>query len=433
MQAALLRRSAAIPRVKVVGGGLAGLSAAVALGSAGFQVDLHESRPFLGGRATSFPLDPSDPGSERIDNCQHVLLRCFTNLLDFYERVGVADKITFYDRFYFVRPGGAVDVLKRGWLPAPLHFAGSLARFGALDSSDKWSVIRGLRSLRRDADRADLEAITMGDWLRSERTTDAAYQRFWRPILVSALNEEPDRAAASWAFQVFLDGMMAERTSYEMGVPSVPLAELYAGEGRLEPNVRTHTRSTIEWIDPASGEADFYVCALPFERAARVLPDLDLQFDRFEHSPITGIHLWYDRPITELPHAVLLDRTLQWIFRKSDTYVQAVVSASRSLTDLARGRIIELACKEIREFFPAAKAARLMRSHVIKEVRATYSSRPGLQADRPDPETRHPNLFLAGDWTNTGWPPTMEGAVRSGYRAAECICRTAGVEAAFLR
>lgn len=433
MQAALLRRSAAIPRVKIVGGGLAGLSAAVALGSAGFQVDLHESRPFLGGRATSFPLDPSDPASERIDNCQHVLLRCFTNLLDFYERIGVADKITFYDRFYYVRPGGAVDVLKRGWLPAPLHLAGSLLRFGALDLSDKWSVIRGLLALRRDADRTDLEAITMGNWLRSERATDTSYQRFWRPILVSALNEEPDRAAASWAFQVFLDGMMADSTSYEMGVPSVPLAELYAGGKRLAPSVRTHTRSTIERIDPGSNEADFYICALPFERAASVLPDLDLRLDRFEHSPITGIHLWYDRPITELPHAVLLDRTLQWIFRKSDTYVQAVVSASRSLTGLARGRIIELACKEIREFFPAAKTAKLMRSHVIKEVRATYSSRPGLQADRPGTETKHRNLFLAGDWTNTGWPPTMEGAVRSGYRAAECVCRTAGFDAAFLR
>ena len=246
-----------------------------------------------------------------------------------------------------------------------MHLAGSLLRFGALNISDKWSVIRGLRALERDAKRPDLEAISMDDWLRSKSTTDAALERFWRPILVSALNEELDRAAARWGFQVFLDGMMADRTSYEMGVPAVPLAELYSGEGRLGPNVQVHTRSVVERIDSESDEADFYVCALPFERVENVLPQLDLQLDSFEHSPITGIHLWYDQPITELPHAVLLDRTLQWLFRKSETYVQAVVSASRSLTELSRGEIVELACNEIREFFPAAREAKLMRSPAL--------------------------------------------------------------------
>ena len=417
----------------IVGGGLAGLAAAVALGSAGFEVDLHESRPFLGGRATSFPVNPSDPDSERIDNCQHVLLRCFVNLLDFYERVGVADKITFYDRFYYVRPGGKVDVLKRGLLPPPLHLAGSLLRMGALSAVDKWSVIRGLRRLKRDANRPDLEAITMNDWLRSAGTTETALQRFWRPILVSALNEELDQAAAQWGFQVFLAGMMASRTNYEMGIPAVPLAELYSGEGTLGTKVRVYLRSTIQRIDPASSAADFYVCAVPFERVADLVPSLELRLDRFAHSPITGIHLWYDRPITALPHAVLLDRTLQWVFRKSETYVQAVVSASRSLTPLSKGEIVELACKELREFFPASRDAKLVRSHVIKEVRATYSSRPGLSAQRPEAETKHPNVFLAGDWTNTGWPPTMEGAVRSGYLAAECVTRRAGSKVNFLR
>ncbi len=418
--------------MKVVGGGLAGLAAAVALGSAGFQVDLHESRPFLGGRATSFPLDTSDPQSERIDNCQHVLLRCFTNLLNFYERVGVSDKIAFHDRFYYVSPGGAVDVLKRGLLPAPFHLAGSLLRFGALNTDDKWSVIRGLRKLKHDASRPDLEAITMSAWLRSVGTTESALQRFWRPILVSALNEELDRAAAQWGFQVFLDGMMASRTSYEMGIPAVPLAELYSSEGSLGENVRVHLRSAVERIDPASDAADFYVCAAPFERVADLVPSLDLRLDKFEHSPITGIHLWYDRPITDLPHAVLLDRTLQWMFRKSENYVQAVVSASRSLTTLSRGKIVALARSELQEFFPASREAKLVRSHVIKEMRATFSSRPGLLAHRPNVVTKHPNVFLAGDWTNTGWPPTMEGAVRSGYRAAESVCRAAGKETSFL-
>jgi zeta-carotene desaturase len=142
--------------------------------------------------------------------------------------------------------------------------------------------------------------------------------------------------------------------------------------------------------------------------------------------------LWFDRPITELPHAVLLDRTLQWLFRKPGNYVQAVVSASRSLMAKSREEIVALSLEDLREFFPAASAAQLVRSHVIKEARATYSAAPGMESIRPGPQTRFPNLFLAGDWTDTGWPPTMEGAVRSGYQAAEAVARRAGVEAAFV-
>ena len=163
-----------------------------------------------------------------------------------------------------------------------------------------------------------------------------------------------------------------------------------------------------------------------------LIPGLDLRFDLFGHSPITGIHLWFDRPITDLPHAVLLDRTLQWLFRKSENYFQAVVSASRSLLPLAQKDIVEMACRELREFFPKSAAAQLVRSHVIKEARATYSAVPGLEAARPVAKTKFPNVFLAGDWTNTRWPATMEGAVRSGYLAAEAVARAAGRAASFL-
>jgi zeta-carotene desaturase len=163
-----------------------------------------------------------------------------------------------------------------------------------------------------------------------------------------------------------------------------------------------------------------------------LLPGLGLSLDRFEHSPITGIHLWFDRAVTDLPHAVLLDRNLQWLFRKSERYLQAVVSASRALLDLSREDIVRMACEELREFFPAAREAKLVRSHVIKEARATYSPAPGLQSCRPGAQTRYPNVFLAGDWTDTGWPPTMEGAVRSGYLAAEAVARSAGLQATFL-
>ncbi len=214
-----------------------------------------------------------------------------------------------------------------------------------------------------------------------------------------------------------------------MGVPAVPLAELYDGAGDA---VRVHTRSSVDRIDPASGEADVYISAVPYDRVTALLPDLNLDVQAFEHSPITGVHLWFDRPVTELPHAVLLDRTMQWMFRKSDNYLQCVVSASRDLLTMSRTDIIELARKELAEYFPAVAEAQLVRSHVIKEAKATYSIKPGLTASRPPAETKYGNVFLAGDWTDTNWPATMEGAVRSGYRAAEAAAQSQGVGATFL-
>jgi zeta-carotene desaturase len=198
---------------------------------------------------------------------------------------------------------------------------------------------------------------------------------------------------------------------------------------------------------------DYLVIALPFDVLDRVLPDspdsvpLREQISHFENSPITGIHLWFDRQISDLDHAVLLDRTIQWMFHKSrlqpirtqssngnsaGSYIELVVSSSKSLIDKSRNEIVELALGEVREFFPGARSANLVKSTVIKEVNATYSPRPGIDAHRPSSTTGWQRVFLAGDWTATGWPATMEGAVRSGYRAAEVLARAAGKEAHFL-
>ncbi|MEZ5363436.1 MAG: FAD-dependent oxidoreductase [Bryobacterales bacterium] len=212
---------------------MAGLSAATALAEAGFEVDLHEARPFLGGRATSYPVHPSEPEGERIDNCQHVLLRCCDNLLDFYRRLGVEDKIRFYKAIHFVRPGGAVDTLERGPLPKPLHLAGSFLRLGFLSLGEKIALIRDLRAIEGEyARRGDLDSFTFGEWLRNRGVSENVYKRFWEPIVVSALNEDPEIASAKPAFQVFAEGLMGTRTSYEMGVPAVPLADLYAAAGK---------------------------------------------------------------------------------------------------------------------------------------------------------------------------------------------------------
>jgi zeta-carotene desaturase len=429
--------------VIVIGGGLAGLAAAAALGGDGYRVRLLESRPFLGGRATSYQT-----GGETIDNCQHVLLRCCVNLLDFYSRLGVSGDIVFHREFYFLEPGGRCSIMRRS-LPSflGLHF---------LNLSEKLAVARALLAIRREhSTRTDLENITMQQWLEEKRQPARAIERFWRQVLVSAVNEDLERMAAIHAFQVFLLGFLSNPEFYQMGVPAVPLAQLYAAEAwkkltheshNVEPgNVEILPRTPAQKIVIENGEvrglaieggelrADFYVSAVPFDRVASLAPELALDVTQFEHSPITGIHLWFDRPITGLPHATLLDRTIQWMFNKHQgRYIELVVSASRSLIETKREDVIALALRELAEFFPAVKQASLEKSHVVKEIRATFSAKPGLEAHRPQCRTSIPNLFLAGDWTKSGWPATMEGAVRSGYLAAEAVTSAAGKPRTFL-
>jgi len=202
---------------------------------------------------------------------------------------------------------------------------------------------------------------------------------------------------------------------------------------------------------------DYLIAALPFDALARVLPEepesgkLREQISHFENSPITGIHMWFDRQISDLDHAVLLDRTIQWMFHKSrlqpmrsagqsgtsheaagGSYIELVVSSSKTLIEKSRAEIVDLTLAEVREFFPAAREANLIKSTVIKEVNATFSPRPGIDRHRPGATTAWPRVFLAGDWTATGWPATMEGAVRSGYLAAEALSRAVGNTAAFV-
>jgi squalene-associated FAD-dependent desaturase len=436
-----------MPSVNIVGGGLAGLAAAAALGSAGFDVEVFEARAFLGGRATSFPVKPGDDEAELIDNCQHVLLRCCINLLDFYNRLGVADRIRFYREFTFLEPGGRRSTLRRGPLPAPLHLSGSFLRMRCLGAADKLAIGRAMLALMRERSRRkDLDQITMLDWLREKNQPARAIERFWRQVLVSAINEELDRMAAQHGFQVFWLGMLARPESYEMGIPDVPLRELYTSDSWTRiGNVRIHARTSAERVvfrggvacgvqtDGSPRTADYYICAVPFERLGVLAPELEIDTTRFEHSPITGIHIWFDRPVTDLPHAALLDRTIQWMFNKDHgRYVQFVVSASRSLSEMGRAEVIELALSEAAEFFPAVRQAKVEQAQVIKEIRATYSAHPGMEALRPNASTRVPNVFLAGDWTRSGWPATMEGAVRSGYLAAEAVAAASGRPARFL-
>jgi squalene-associated FAD-dependent desaturase len=454
--------------VIVIGGGLAGLAAGVALADVGCRVRLFEQRPYLGGRATSYAL----PNGEHVDNCQHVTLGCCTNLEDFYRRVGSAGKIQFFDRIFFLDPQQRSGVMQAGFLPAPLHMTGSFLSFAPLSLADKISIARALAAILfaggQPKDAYVGEPISMLAWLQRHKQTLSAIERFWRVVLVSALDEELDRTDARFGIDVFWKAFLKNSTGYRMGVPSVPLAELYEGccaaieKKGGEVILRSPVRSlcfesgalkSVQFDGGREESANTFVLAIPQDKLNELLPEEIraanpslAQLERFKVSPITGVHFWFDRKVTKEPFITLLDTQTQWIFNKSalygyneaasagskGQYLQLVISASYDLVKKSREEIIELCLKEVRQALPAAREAQLVKATVIKEASATFSPEPGVDRWRPEQQTNTSGLFLAGDWTATGWPATMEGAVRSGYLAAEAVLRSAGSPQKFL-
>lgn len=428
--------------VAIAGGGLAGLAAGCALADAGYRVQLFERRPYLGGRASSY----QHPGTgEVVDNCQHVLLGCCTNLLDLYKRSGVLEQVRWFENLVFMEPGGRRSIIGPSFLPEPFHNSLSFLKATALSLADKTAIGRAMLSLLRDVPDDGRPFL---DWLKAHGQTQRAIDRFWNVVLVSALNEDLDRVSTRYAALVFRESFLKSRQAGRMGIPAVPLTDLYSAAGKYieQRSGEVHLRASVESFkaDDQSVKlcvggkevvVDFAVLALPFNTLQQVLPadgkarPLQGMLARFESSPITGVHLWFDRKVTELDHAVLLDRTIQWMFNKSrlqgrndeGSYLELVVSSSKTLVEKSRQEIIDLAMRELAEFFPEAADAKLVKSTVIKEIHATYSPKPGVDEFRPGARSDWARVFLAGDWTATGWPATMEGAVRGGYLAAEAI------------
>lgn len=452
------------PRVVIVGGGLAGLAAASALVDRGLRITLLEARPRLGGRASSF-IDPVT--GESVDNCQHVSMACCTNLADFCHRVGTVDLFRREKELVFLGRDGRVSRLRAGRLPAPFHMAGSFVRAPLLSVVDKLRVARGLAALRW-VDESDL-GLSVADWLRRHGQNDRTIEKYWGPVLVSALNERLEAMDLGHARKVFLEGFLRSAEGHRVEVPLVPLGELYGSrlEGWLaarEVEVRRTTgvrrvesddEGAVAGVLLRSGEmvpADFVIVAVPFDRVAglfgdglaRRLPFLP-GLSEFTASPITGIHFWFDRPVCPFDHVVTPGRTVQWVFnhtaiqgrRPGDAeggqYLQLVVSAAYDLSPLGREAVRDLALAELRAIWPAAEQARLLRWWVVTEHGATFSPRPGVDRLRPGQRTPVDGLFVAGDWTATGWPATMEGAVRSGYLAAEGVLGDLGRPAALVR
>ena len=430
--------SGASSSVLIVGGGIAGLSAAVRLAERGVKVTVLETRRKLGGRATSF----KDVRSERVlDNCQHVVLGCCTNYLDFLSRLGAAEKIRWYDEQYWIEEGGRVSVIRPGPLPTPAHFGVSMLRSSLLTFGEANALGKCCAAILR-TDRARWDDRTFGVFLREHGQTERVINRFWAPVVVSACNMEVDAVSAASALHVFQEGFLANRHAARIGVPSVPLVELYerAEEVITGAGGRVLLGAGVERIDAHAAvttagerhEADTVICAVPVERVNRVinaeLHASDPRFaplDRFTHNPILGVHLEFDRNVMgELPHCVLVERGTQWIFRKNDagTYVHAVISAADAWVGLDEEEIAQRVVGDMRacEVSPAMRDAKLLRARAVKEKLATFAPAPGLNALRPG-ATGPSGVVLAGDYTDTGWPATMEGAARSGYAAAAAV------------
>jgi squalene-associated FAD-dependent desaturase len=428
--------------VIVVGGGLAGMAAAVALESAGANVVLLESRRSLGGRASSFE-EPKT--GEELDNCQHVLLGCCTNLIDLYRRLGTLHLIKFERTVYFRDgAGGRHDLWGLRGLPAPLHLGPSMAGFAALTLGERMSISLAMLAMARlgVSGRNDLANLPFGTWLDQHRQSAALVHKFYDPILISALNEESRRASAKYALQVFQDAMLANGAGYLVGLPDCPLGQLYARlpcrDVRLGARVNAlrfdgRRVSGVEMQDGSAIEGDAVVLSTNHHAVSRwITPEQangDARFgslDRLESVPILGAHLWFDRPIMTESHAALIDGPLQWLFRKDTEgrVLHGVISAARDWTERPKEKCLEEFERQVRSLFPAARDAKLLRGVIVVEKRATFSPLPGSDDHRPEqgpPMGGIENLYLAGDYTKTDWPATMEGAVRSGYLAAEAV------------
>ena len=436
------------PSVLIIGGGLAGLAAAAALAPRGFRVTLLDSRGRLGGRASSFSDSVT---GELIDTCQHVSMGCCTNLAHFCKILGIDHLMQTQPSLYFMTPDRRVSRFRADRWPAPLHLLRSFASAHYLRVGEKMRIAWGLMQLQRHSPDDD---PPFQDWLAQNHQTPRTVDRFWGLVLVSALNETPDRIGLRYARKVFVEGFLKHPRGFEVEIPVVPLGRLYGDElirwlrdYRVDLQRLRGARNLIVRGNNVTGvglrqgdviAADWYVASVPFERLLDLLPSEIIEQHPFfsnlrnlETSPITSVHCWFDRSATQMPHVVLMESIGQWVFNRGATtagewYLQVVVSAARQFRGLGHDEVERRVVAELRRLFPRLADAKLLRARVVTEHAATFSAVPGVDRWRPTQVSPIENLFVAGDWTNTGWPATMEGAVRSGYLAAEALLARVG-------
>ncbi len=461
------------PEVVIVGGGLAGLAAAVGFCLHGQRPTVLEARPYLGGRASSFV----DPGTgQQLDNCQHVSMGCCTNLRRFCELTGIADGFQRETTLYFYGPDGRECRFRPSrWLPAPLHLAPALWSLTYLTRRERLGIAACLGRLARLRPNSETLRLSMQDWLAQQGQSPRMQELFWHVVLVSALSEDLPRISVARARQVFVEGFMTHHDAATVEVPSASLGELYDRRVRawlqqrgacIETGVRIKriASSTDHWqltlADGSSRLAKRVILAVPWRHAhglldeplAEQVPETRAAQD-LAAAPITSVHLWFDRPILNRPHAVLAGQRLsQWVFGRGTIAAerllppadaagdsravreaeasppgrmlhayQVVISASRMVKQLGRAETVEQVRAELGSIWPAAESAELAHWQLVTEAAAVFEPTAYGETLRPGQRTGQAGFYLAGDWTQTGWPATMEGAVRSGFLAAECL------------
>jgi len=454
--------------VVVVGGGLAGIATALAAADGGASVTLLEARPRLGGATFSFQRD----GLE-LDNGQHVYLRCCRAYQSLLERLDVAGLAPLQPRLAVpvLAPGGRMGWLRRGNLPAPLHLAGTLARYPYLRWSERLGIVRAALALRR-LDPADqrLDRRSFAAWLADQGQSRGATDALWELVGLPTLNARTDQASLQLATMVFKTGLLTARDAADIGYSRVPLSKLHGepaaralGEAGVRVRLRCHARA-IEPAGPGTGdqwpggatgadgagrrlavrtdddlvEADAVVVAVPHEAAGWLPASVVGPAERLERlgaSPIVNLHVVYDRVVTTLPFAAGLGTPVQWVFDRTESAgldpsrgqcLAVSLSAAHDEVELPVAALRDRYLPALAELFPAARGAAVTAFYVTRERTATFLPAPGTAALRPGAGTTMHGLFLAGSWTSTGWPATMEGAVRSGLIAARAALLSLG-------
>ncbi len=426
-------------RIAVVGGGLAGIAAALAAADSGAEVVLLERRPTLGGLTTSIRRNGLS-----FDNGQHVFLRCCTAYRGLVDRIGAAEQVHLQPRLDVpvLAPDGSRASIKRTALPAPLHLLGSLARYRHLSVRERASLGRPALALRRlDPDDASLDDISFGEWLTRQGQSERAIERLWNLIALPTLNLPAGEASLALAVQVFRVGLLDRSDSGDIGWSMVPLVELHGANAARALDTAgvevllgtpassvTRSPSGAFAISTEGGNlvADAVIVAAPPRVSAALGAFVAADGpDRLGTYPIVNVHLVLDRRVTDLPLAAGVASPIQFIFDRTASSGVATgqcLSISLSAADSYIGRgstdLVNTFVEALSDLLPAARSARVVDAVVTREWAATFRAAPGVRALRPSTRTEVPGLFLAGAWCDTGWPATMEGAVRSGQQAA---------------
>jgi squalene-associated FAD-dependent desaturase len=414
--------------VAVVGGGLAGLAAAAELKSRGMRVELFERSRLLGGRATSFEVD-----GHVVDNGQHVYLACCTEFVRFVERAGMGGKLYLQDRFEVVAfsKDGTRSRLRAANAPPPLHLLASFAGYNHLPARGKMQIAWALLALMAYPKGAR-EDVSFAQWLRDRGQGPQTIRAFWEPFMVPALNAPLERMNAAEAAFVISTAFLHDRNAARFGYSKVPLAQIMEAAAR---DLYAVHRSTavlgIEAndagviLETAAGVRSFDAAVLAVSPRAleRILGDPGragvTALDKYEPFAIMDVHLWHDAGALDFDFAAILDSPVQWVFQKGEGYLCCSISSADALVAEPNAAMAERAWNEVRAALPKLANAQLLKGAATRNPEGTYLAAPGTP--KPGPRTQLPHVALAGAWTATGWPDTMESAVRSGYAAARVL------------